>query len=54
MLRLALLLSLATAVICGPSERLGRIVGGQNAVPGQFPYQASLRNRAASPPNHFW
>lgn len=46
MLRLFLLLTFAVLASAISVDK--RIVGGQNAAPNQFPYQASLRNRQTS------
>lgn len=44
MFRLTLLLVLAyVSLVAAAATRTGRIVGGQKAVEGQFPYMVSLR-----------
>ncbi|KAF5287789.1 hypothetical protein FQA39_LY15725 [Lamprigera yunnana] len=38
---------LAVGAFCAPKSRQGKIVGGEAASPGQFPYQISLRYRGS-------
>lgn len=38
-------LSIFAVLLVGASAVPGRIVGGSDAEPGQFPYQVSLRNQ---------